>query len=285
MLRLNLVYFYGLGSVIGRLISVALSDDKLNDSRYSSAISSAKEWVAPPKGESVAAFPKRVKALEQFHVAIEKFEKLLGADRKPTVDEYMLLVDANINFSKVFEQELEDARAYLVTPMGAYSVTGLLENASSHLSSTTQTVIGPETKNDFDEAGRCLSLDLYTACGFHAMRALEYEARVYHEMVTGVKMVDVPIGVLINGDQKNYAGSGLTPKHQQEGGKNDSPLGLIISLLASINKIYRCPVMHPEMALGRDEAKLVFDLSATSISAMIDDGVDRVKKQLAAGKP
>src|SRR5260370_38823147 len=90
MLRLNLVYFYGLGSVIGRLISVALSDDKLNDSRYSSAISSAKEWVAPPKGESVAAFPKRVKALEQFHVAIEKFEKLLGADRKPTVYEYML---------------------------------------------------------------------------------------------------------------------------------------------------------------------------------------------------
>ena len=106
------------------------------------------------------------------------------------------------------------------------------------------------------------------------MRAVQAQARLYHMVVTHMpeQLEDVPLGPLING-----AGDfdGLRDVWTREGAENDSPLGLIISLLSSLNKIYRCPIMHPDMMLTGDTAKLVFDLAAIVISSMMQDAVDR----------
>jgi hypothetical protein len=147
-----------------------------------------------------------------------------------------------------------------------------------------QKVVSPEIREDFNKAGECLALDLYTACGFHAMRAIEAEARKYHDVVTGVSLTDVPLGTLIYGD-KNSPGSGLKKTHQQQGSSHDDPLGLIISLLCQINAIYRRPIMHPNMSLDAPKAKFVFDMAALAISAMVTDDFDRfVKKRKRKGK-
>lgn len=89
------------------------------------------------------------------------------------------------------------------------------------------------------------------------------------------------VGAIINGDNR-VPGSGLRTQFAKEGSKNDSPLGLIISTLSHVNKIYRVKITHPDMTLDYDTAKHVFDLAATALSALAEDGNDRFMKANAA---
>lgn len=280
--RLHLFAFYSLGSSVSKLETLLLPRPHLRNVTLGHAIGVAEGTMSVWK--RLDAMPKTAKACDTFYEALQTFVKLVGQDRTATEDECSQLEEEISKFNRVFEQECEDVHAFMLRAMGAYSVSALLEDACTHLSATAQKAVGDQTKSDFNEAGKCLLLDLHTACGFHAMRALEHEARFYHEVVTNVKMDDVPIGILISGDQKNYPGSGLRLQHTKEGGAADSPLSLIISLLANINKLYRCPIMHPEMTLDHEQAKQVFDLAANAISAIIDDGLNRfqAKKKAAS---
>lgn len=283
--RIHMQYFCGLGFALGRLQSVANSNDKLNSWRWSTMTGVAKDWVQSCATFEVDVLPKTKKGASRLIAVLDEFSKLLGNDREATTEEWKVIPDGIAEFYKIFEQESEDANVFIVTPVGAYAVSSLLENACSHLSKPAQEIVADEVRQDFDQAGRCLALDLYTACGFHAVRAMEAEARFYHEDVTGVELTDVPIGTLIHGDQKKYPGSGLQIQHNKEGGSNENPLGLIISLLSQINAIYRRPIMHPEMSLGRDRAKFVFDTAAIAISAMVTDAVVRFAKKKSQQGP
>jgi hypothetical protein len=284
MERLNLISFYNLGRELGRLQSVAIADIKLTDWRWMTAIQNAKQFLEPWEKIETKIFPKTAKAATALAAIVGHFSKLLGSDRIPASSEWSSITNEISQFYKVFEQELEDSRSFLVTPIGAYSVSVLHEDASAHLSKRAQAVIGEEQKLDFNKAGECLSFDLYTACGFHAMRALEAEARSYHKIVTEVELWEVPLGTLINGNQTKCPGSGLKPQWVKEGSANDSQLGLAISLLSQINAIYRRPLMHPEMTLDYDTAKLVFDLAAIVISTMVTDGFSRFTARQKATK-
>lgn len=281
MQRINLIAFYHVGVTVGKLLAVATSAAKLNDWRWSQNIEGAQrdlESFIAWKDEDSAVLPKTAQAATNLLSDVRQFSKILGEERPPTESETGPITNAIHMLYQVFEQESQDFPAYLVTPVGAYSATALHENASVHLSRASQALIDDEQKLDFNKAGACLSLDLYTGCGFHAMRAVEAEARTYHKIVTGVSLGQVPIGTIINGNQKEFPGSGLKLQHAEEGSTNDSPLGLVISLLSQVNAIYRRPVMHPQMILDFDMAKLVFDLSAVVISTMVADGHERLKR-------
>lgn len=284
---LHVQFFYGVGFHLGRLQAVAASNEKLNNWRWSSFVGLAQEW-AQSCAEMERILPKTKKAAASVLVeSLKEFSKLLGQDRQPTDDELKLIYDPIGKFYQVFEQEAEDANVFIAIPIGAYSTSVLLTNASSHLSEPAQKVVDDGVKEDLDEAGRCLAFDLWTACGFHALRAVEATARFYHREVTGVALTDVPIGTLIYGDQKNHPGSGLVVQHAKEGNSHESQLGLAISLLSQINAIYRRPIMHPKMSLGAIEAKFVFDTAAIAISAMVTDALTRYQanKKAAAGQP
>jgi hypothetical protein len=281
---INVQYFYGLGFAFGRIQEVAVSGEKLNSWHWSGALESAKEWATSCSKFEGDLLPKTRKAAVALLASLDEFSKLLGQDREANTEEWRLISSGIENFYKVFEQEVEDTHCFVVTPVGAYAVTALLVNASSHLSQRAQQIVDDEVKVDFNQAGTCLALDLYTACGFHAMRAVEAEARYYHKDVTGVELKDVPLGKLIYGDPKSYPNSGLRTQHAKEGSSHDDALGLIISLLSQINAIYRRPIMHPEMSLSAAKAKFVFDTAAIAISAMVTDAVDRLQAKVDADK-
>jgi hypothetical protein len=283
---LNVQYFYGLGCALGQIQILASSNEKLNSPCWSSALALAIEWGKSCATDGLTALPKTNKAAAVLIEALDKASKLLGQDRDATVEESDLVSKAINAFYHVFEQEVEDLNCYIVTPVGAYAVSALLKNASSHLSEAAQKVVPAEVKLDFNKAGECLALDLYTACGFHAMRAVEAEARIYHGDVTGVYLDDVPLGTLIYGDKK-IPNSGLKTQHAKEGNSHEQPLGLIVSLLSQINAIYRRPIMHPDMSLPANKAKFVFDTSAIAISAMVTDAIARfmAKKKADADMP
>lgn len=275
MRRLNLFFFHNVGFALGHLTSTAPSDDMLTHWRWATSLDSARSWLQSFGTQEPPLMPKsQTAAWDLIHI-IDDFKTLLGQDRKATLAEWTDLTNGVMRFNNVYEQEVEDAHILCVTSIGAYSTSVLMENAYTHLSAQAQKKVHPQTKTDLNSSGRCLALDLPTASGFHAMRAVEAEARLYHQIVTSAPepLSDVPLGPVINGKKGDFAG--LRDQFITEGQSNDSSLGLIISMLSHVNKIYRCPITHPDMTLDYDGAKHVFDLATVAISAIISDGEER----------
>jgi hypothetical protein len=286
MESINLWFFYSLGFYLGILRQKVLGEEKLLGGRYETPIEHVRDIFKTFKETDMDILPKSKRATDELLAAVDKFAAIEKTDRPPTIQEWSPLLDAIHRFQTILEQEMGDSYIYCVTPVGAYATDALVQNAETHLSRMAQQIISDEQKLDYRLAGKCLALDLYTASGFHAMRCLEAEVREYHKLVTGVTMDDVPLGSILNGDNR-HSGSGLVPAHAAEGGAKDSPLGLIISLLSHVNKIYRCPINHPEMTLTAEKSRQVFNLASVAISAMMEDTIARVKKrkQQAATQP
>jgi len=273
--RISLYYFHQFGVSLGGLRSVATGDDKLSHWRWSNQLQNTRMWLESFSGAEPRLLPKTEQAARTLSAVIDDFQPLLKEDRDATISEWKQIVEAIDHLSIVYEQEVEDVYTFFITSIGAYSLVALVEKAYLHLSKKAQDGLNAEVKRDFSLAGSCLAFDLYTASGFHAMRALEAQARSYHKIVTAIpeQLSETPLGPVINGVKGEFPG--LRDQWTTEGSKNDSSLGLIISMLSLINKIYRCPIMHPEMTLDREEAKQVFDVSAIAISAMVTDGEKR----------
>src|SRR5258707_141186 len=100
MERLNLVSFYHLGHIVGRLLSVATSDTKLNNWRWSRAIELSKESLEVWKAVDTKVLPKTAKAATELLSAVEDFAKLLGGNRIPAQDESSPIVDGVHQFFK-----------------------------------------------------------------------------------------------------------------------------------------------------------------------------------------
>ena len=61
--------------------------------------------------------------------------------------------------------------------------------SSNSLDASTKTLERPSrmARDDWKQAGRCLAFEVATACGIHAMRAVEATLRDWHKLVrTGV---------------------------------------------------------------------------------------------------
>lgn len=279
--RINVNYLYNFGRVMQELHNVADAETALTPKEWAD-IATAKDWLEN-FGRSEMA-PRTAAVTGEVWTHLNNLLKSQATRTEPlTGQERINLSQLVIKFTNVFESEAPEIFLYFVSTVGAYSLTKLIENACSHLSAKAQTVINDKQRTDFNLAGICLALDLYTASGFHAMRAVEEEARTYHKLVTTIDLTDVPLGALINGDS-GQPGSGLKNQFVKEGSLNTSPLGLIISLLSHINKIYRVRIMHPDMTLDYESAKHLFDLSVNAITAIVEDGHTRFTAKQATGK-
>ena len=154
----------------------------------------------------------------------------------------------------------------MLEDIGIFATNQLIENADAHLPKSVQSVLDARVKDDFKAAGRCLAFDLFTASGFHSVRAVEAVARAYYKRLTNedpdVGSGGTPLGPIINSFRKERDVRKL-PK--------DSPLDLIIGNLALMNNIYRKPLGHPQMVLAtHDEAKKVFDLATVLITLIAE---------------
>jgi hypothetical protein len=167
-------------------------------------------------------------------------------------------------FQTLLFSETEKSPVFSVTPKGIYDTLSLVDHAERELEES----VSDDAKKDFAQAGRCLAFELFTATGFHAMRALEGVARRYHKVVTRAPTLSTkPLGPLINDLREQLS---VENPHDDEQAST-SPLGLIIAFLARITKIYRNPIMHPEMIVDEQSAKRVFKLASNVIADMEED--------------
>ena len=98
------------------------------------------------------------------------------------------------------------------------------------------------------------------------MRAVDAMTRRYYEVVTKNPPIDrVALGGVIVELEKRL--------EKEEGTKiSESRLGLIIAALRRLTKMYRIPVMHPQMTLTPEGAQQVFEM-ATSVIPMICEDI------------
>jgi hypothetical protein len=139
--RLNIQYYYGLGASFSRLVGAAESTEPLSGQAWSASLASAIDWAKSFAGDDTTPLPKTKKAASVLLEALNNFSKLLGQSRETTIAESLSVSNAVSTFYHVFEQESEDVICYVVRPVGAYAVSALIENASSHLSSGAQKVV------------------------------------------------------------------------------------------------------------------------------------------------
>lgn len=269
MKRMDVDYWYTFGRAMAQLEECFILLPCDITTRGWSRVSTAAKWLVAIANGRTTMLPGTQRLASEL---LDLLNPLL-AEHPGRVDERTqsavnVAITAFHNSVKIGAQEVY---TFWISGRGAYSAGALMDDASCHLSELAQKTLAKAELKDFAQAGACLAVGLGTATGFHAMRALEAEARRYHMAVTANSAeVDWTLNTVINGNS-GKGQFGLRDRWKKEGAKDESHLLLIITLLSSVTQVYRNPIMHPEMTLDIEKAKLVFDTSALAISAMVDD--------------
>jgi hypothetical protein len=164
-------------------------------------------------------------------------------------------------FENVLAAECRTAATYFVSKVGIYSTNLLIEAAADRFSESSHEFIGNDALNQFQEAAQCLCYQLYTACGFHMMRAVEYVFLKYMRLICGrnFSSLNTNWGSYIN-ELENIIKSKARRKPAQN----------TVDLLRQIKNNHRNPVIHADLVLTADEAKDIFDLGSVVISHLAD---------------
>lgn len=176
-------------------------------------------------------------------------------------------------FEAVFCSETPTMGIFYVTPKRAYSTEILLNKAETVLDATDLDYLPGLTTQDMRRAGTCLLFDQFTAAGFHSMRAVEAVARSYYFLITGAE----PVRIRSSGHRESFNLGQLVDGLQvvldrlKLSKQSTGLLGIVVPVLERLTKIYRNPIMHPEMVLDEHDAVDVFDLTKTAISNMTSD--------------
>jgi hypothetical protein len=238
-----------------------------------------------------AKLPDSVKAADNLLNQLGKWWDTLPPNEMVIINNADQIIRGLNDLETLLKHEANNLNMFMLEDVGIYNTNKLIEYADRHLSDNALQMVDNQVKEDFRAAGRCLAFDLFTACGFHAVRALEATARVYYKQFTGKDAQEEgkPLGGIANAfreiadDVKGNPPQPLPKEH---------PLRLVISNLDRFNHIYRKPLAHPEMVLRtRDAAKNVFDLAAVSIALISEqnDWTDpvsiRIDTNLTCGCP
>jgi hypothetical protein len=272
MFKVNPYFFYEFGRVMQGVIEWSQSLRPL-DERASKALADADDFLEGLM-DTGADFPMPQSSEPAAEIRLKI--QLAKAGAKDAKNE---LNKAIIRFHHVYDAELGASDFLQIPEIGIYSASALLTKAHRHLHVEVLVALeklAPSAATDYALAGRALAFELNTACGFHALRSVEAVARSYHMIVKERSTVieNQPLSAVINELRDHMKSS--------KGNQNtDAPLLLNIELLSKIDRIFRSPIMHPEMTLDDKRAKDVFDLSASVISSMVEDIKTRVKAKRA----
>jgi hypothetical protein len=203
-------------------------------------------------------------AVAQAKVVSDAANDLLIKHRagQPIPDWQISSLEADVaKVENLLEYDLNQQHVYAIEKVGIFNTDDLIDHAEEHLPLAVRNAIDGKTKDDFKAAGRCLVFQLFTASGYHALRALEAEARKYHKMVLKLS-TESALRKQLELEEKIRS--------------SDSPSGLIIINLTRMNKIYRQSLTHPDMVITEeDDAMEIFNLVTASITLMEKNLVQR----------
>lgn len=162
--------------------------------------------------------------------------------------------EAAKEFETVLRNECQVMDTYFVTKKGTYSTVDLVLNAHFQVPEPSRSRLPQHTKDDFDQAGKCIAFDVPTAAAFHLLRGTEAVIRDYYDLVVpGNKKAKPHMrswGVYIR----------LLSNHGAE--KN------IMDSLTIMKNVYRNPVVHPEETYTDERVQVLFGMCIMAVVLM-----------------
>lgn len=251
MKRINLPEFGRIyADIFGRIFYNAYIHDFYTEeiSDLQAAEEAMQELLASEEFRPIDSREKADRFLETIRTYMKEFDRddapedpdTLYDQHQPFVEK---MLEAGSAFQKAFEIELTDMLTYLLPEQGLFNVRNLM-NAKEHVyDKETRWKLTDLSLEDIQAAGKCLSFELPTACGFHILRATESVVKQYlkHLGATDEQVAQMK--------SWNDFANGIVPR----GGS--ASIARVIQMKREFD---RNPIMHPERTLDLVEANTLF---------------------------
>ncbi len=217
-------------------------------------------------GEPVPLHYCNAAALDLYG-SILAHENLLMPDPKTSggpagpIDGYrMRLIIEKIDiFEHQFSAELKKIAVYAVPERGIFNTEGLAEKADNHIHASIRDAIPEFALSEFRAAGRCLAFGLYSASGFHSVRAVESVLKEYYAMFLGApKKENMTMGLMASQLEEARA-SGASP----------APKDITVRHIRDITNFDRNPLIHKNINLEEIDATTLFN---TALGVILEMG-------------
>jgi hypothetical protein len=268
--RINQYEFYNLGIVLHPLSEY--SRETISGDVFIQLFQAHTALEALLKGEPVALVVAKAQAealRDAIAAAIPKTTKEMGTEERQKVMQAPLLFNAYLitenlkAFETVMAAELQTLDSYFISKKGIYSTADLIERAEYALPEAVRASMSDQAILDFKQAGKCLAFDLFTAAGFHSLRATDAAIRAYYAVFIGKPPQPKTRnwGAYIRVLKRCIADPKIPIK----------PDIKTLGLIDHIREMHRNPIIHPEDNLDEDKALNLFDLCKSAISAMTSE--------------
>lgn len=258
--KLNLSFFYGLGAALQPLANMDAGKNTRAD------IIIAAFNVRMPLDNLLLTFSdlrtcrQKGAELQTIIGAItEMVQKQEVGDwsEVPQVTDWQFFNVINVTkqFALVLAEELQGLLAYHPRQTAILDTIALAERGEQVLLESVRNKLDPKVVEDVRESGKCLAFAVYTACGFHMMRAVEAVLHQYWVLACSPKE---PIPERLD-NWGEYIAQLRT---------GDAEAKEVAAMVQQIKDLKRNNIMHPEMVLNQDEAYAMFVLGQGAVMAM-----------------
>ena len=276
MQRVNEFVFYELAIKVHRLTEIP---DSVKYSQVWSEWSDARDALDEIYRQRPLAFTTPTASKLYRHISevipvelnemIAKIPKGDALKDEPDIPWWVInqIREAAKEFETVLRNECHLMDTYFVSKKGVYSTVDLVERAHQQIPESVRTKVPDLTRQDFDQAGKCIAFDVPTAAAFHLLRGTEAIIRAYYDL-------KVPGPRRAKPKMRNW-GSYIRLL------KNNGAPDAVTSFLTHAKDTYRNPVMHPEETYTDERVLVLFGI-CVSIVVMIQTEIDAEKAKPAA---
>jgi hypothetical protein len=283
MERINLPFYYQLGTVLNPLVQTDLTTvTKIRLFLTATAVRLPLRTLL----DSVESLKVCRADGEHLLKAVDDMENWFGQAKLP--DQFQEPIHPNdfvfqnvvataVRFEHVLSADLGKLITYYVTQKGIYDTADLIERAEGCLPVDAQNAVGEMVIEELRQAGRCLALDSPTACGFHMMRALEGTLHRYYVSVchpSSEEPLDSWAAYLsalrkaVGLKDPKGKDPALAPTIKDAAAVNH--VARVVALLQQIKDQDRNLIMHPEIVLTEEQASSLFETAKAAIIPMAD---------------
>lgn len=195
-------------------------------------------------------------------------------EKEPLEDWQIYQVAKQIDiFEHQLNAEMKRIAAYAVPKRGIFDTERLVSAAEASIPEQLRQVMPEMASTEFRASGRCLAFGLYSASGFHAMRAVETLLRAYHKLFVTTEKSPKTMGEMAKELEDLAKGSRAT----------NGPSVEVVRLLKDVTKFDRNPLMHPNAVLGETDATLLFNRAHGLLIVMALEIAERGPQESSEG--
>ena len=207
--------------------------------------------------------------LQNFEEQIDTLKKKCRGQSKTakvSVELHKTIISKIKDADKTLDAELSILTAFYIQNNKRVS-TEFLENRIDKLFSNDVFENLPEIAvYDFQEAGKCLLFNRFTACAFHILRGTEDTLKYYYQLLLDVVPKENQTWFNFYEEiEKGITSGTITPKPSEE---------LMINL-NSLRRFYRNKTQHPQMIYTSDDVQDLMFLCIKTVNEMLKDLIDR----------